>query len=89
MADYFELTDVSVHKASAVKQLAKLLDIEEDEVAVYGDGLNDVTMLSSFKHSYAPSNANKKVQLCANEVIGSYLDYAVCKHMLKTLEDER
>ena len=87
--NFFELTDVSVNKGSAIQQLARMLNIEDDEVAVYGDGLNDLVMLQTFKHSYAPSNAKDKVKECANEVIGSYVDYAVTKHILKTLEKDR
>ncbi len=86
--NFFELTDVSVNKGSAIQQLARMLNVEDDEVAVYGDGLNDLVMLKTFKHSYAPSNAKDKVKECANEVIGSYVDYAVTKHMLKTLDQE-
>lgn len=87
--NFFELTEVSVNKGSAIQKLAKMYDIKDDEVAVYGDGLNDLVMLKTFKHSYAPSNAKDKVKECANEVIGSYADYAVSNHILKTLEEER
>ena len=86
--NFFELTDISVNKGSAIQKLARMLDVEDDEVAVYGDGLNDLVMLQTFKHSYAPSNAKDKVKECANEVIGSYVDYAVTKHILDTLEGQ-
>ena len=87
--NFFELTDVSVNKGSSIQQLARMLEIKDDEVNVYGDGLNDLVMLRTFKNSYAPSNAKDKVKECANHVIGSYVDYAVSKHILKTLEEDR
>ena len=32
--------------------------IEEDEIAVYGDGGNDLVMLRRFRHSYATANGS-------------------------------
>lgn len=87
MEDFFELTQVDVNKGNAIKVLARELGVLEDEIAVYGDGLNDLVMLSMFKHSYAPSNASDQVKKCANEVIGSYLDHAVSYHIESMLGD--
>ena len=49
----FEITDVACNKGESVAWLAGYYGIAEDEVAVYGDGGNDIAMLKRFRHSYA------------------------------------
>lgn len=76
-----EITKEGVHKGNAVLWLAKHLGICEDEVAVYGDGGNDLEMLKLFSHSYAPNTAGELALKCASEIIGPYQEYSVAKHM--------
>ena len=54
----FEITDVACNKGESVAWLAGYYGIAEDEVAVYGDGGNDIAMLKRFRHSYATKNAS-------------------------------
>lgn len=84
----YEITDKSCNKGTSVAWLANYLGIEEDEVAVYGDGGNDIEMLKYFKHSYATSNASSDAKAAALETIGSCTFHAVPKHMLKTLHTQ-
>lgn len=58
------------------------------EVAVYGDGGNDLVMLDRFEHSFATSNASDAAKQAAGTVIGNCAFHAVPKHMLKTLRDQ-
>lgn len=81
----FEITAAGVNKASALAWLAGHLGIGEDEVAVYGDGGNDLVMLERFAHSYAPSNASDAAKRAAGRVIGSCACYAVPRHMVATV----
>lgn len=53
----FEITDVACNKGESVAWLAGYYGIAEDEVAVYGDGGNDIAMLKRFRHSYATKTA--------------------------------
>lgn len=85
---YFEITKVGVNKATALQYLATLLHVENDEIAVYGDGCNDLEMLSLFKHSFTTANANEKAKQCASQVIGCCKDHAVSQHIMKTLIEE-
>lgn len=82
--DLFELTEASVNKGEAVAWLAGRLGIPEDEVAVYGDGGNDIAMLERFGHAYATSNASEEAKRAAGHVIGSCALHAVPRHMLRT-----
>lgn len=87
--DFYELTDATVNKQAAVSKLAAKLNIDEDEVAVYGDGGNDLEMLSHFKYSYATSNASNDAKKAANFMIGDCKDHAVSHHIKLTLISEK
>lgn len=54
----FEITDRACNKGESVAWLANYLGFSEDEVAVYGDGGNDIVMLDRFEHAYATSNGS-------------------------------
>ena len=84
----YEITSVGVNKGEAVAWLADYLGIGQDEVAVYGDGGNDVAMLRRFSrygHAYAPKEACGDALEAASEVIGSYAWHAVPRHMRRTV----
>lgn len=87
--EFYEITDIAVNKQVAVSKLASKLNIDEDEVAVYGDGGNDLEMLSHFKYSYATSNASNNALKAANFMIGNCKDHAVPHHIKLTLISEK
>lgn len=84
----FEITDKADNKGAAVARLAAYYGIDVGEVAVYGDGGNDLVMLDRFEHSFATSNASDAAKQAAGTVIGNCAFHAVPKHMLKTLRDQ-
>lgn len=84
----FEITDKDVNKGEAVAWLARYLGIAEDEVAVYGDGGNDLVMLDRFKHAYATSNGTDAAKCAAGTVIGSCAFHAVPRHIRSTLREQ-
>ena len=81
----FEITAAGVNKGEALAWLAARLGIAEDEVAVYGDGGNDVVMLERFRHAYATANGSPAAKRAAGTVIGSCATYAVPRHVVRTL----
>lgn len=84
----FEITRTGVNKGEAVAWLAARHGIGEDEVAVYGDGGNDVDMLARFAaygHAYAPLGAGEGAKRAASEVIGPCALHAVSHHMVRTV----
>ena len=88
----FEVTRAGVNKGEAVAWLAGYLGIREDEVAVYGDGGNDIQMLGRFAghgHAYATSNGSDAAKSAAGNVIGNCAAWAVPRHMLRTLREQR
>lgn len=81
-----EITSLGVSKASALKWLAKYLGINEDDVYVYGDGGNDIDMLFSFNHSYAPCNASNQAKHVAKTIIGPFEKHSVIQHIESLLK---
>ena len=77
----FEITDHACNKGESVAWLGRYLGISEDEIAVYGDGGNDIEMLKRFKHSFATSNAIDEAKDAASEVIGNCALHAVPHHI--------
>ncbi len=84
-----EITKAGVNKGSGILWLADKLGIQKDEVAVYGDGGNDLEMLKMFTHSYAPNTASEAAIKNASHVIGPYQEYSVVKHIEHTIDTER
>lgn len=52
-----EITAPAAEKGKLIKEYCRNMGIEEDEVAVIGDSGNDISMLRSFRNSYAMGNA--------------------------------
>lgn len=85
----FEITDKDCNKGESVAWLGRYYGIDEDEIAVYGDGGNDIAMLSRFKHSYATANGSADAKAAASATIGRCEFHAVPKHILATLRSQQ
>jgi Cof subfamily protein (haloacid dehalogenase superfamily) len=68
---YLDITHPLANKGVALTEIAKLLDIPLAEIAVIGDGGNDVAMFERSGLSIAMGNANPQVQRAANFVTDS------------------
>lgn len=74
------LVDISPHgwsKGSAVKVLADALGITLDEIAVFGDSENDLSMIEAVPNGVAVANASDQVKAAARWEIGASADDAV------------
>lgn len=88
----FEITDKDCNKGESVAWLARYYGIDESEVAVYGDGGNDIAMLERFKpygHSFATHGASTAAKAAASETIGSCIFHAVPLHMRATARSQK
>lgn len=68
---YLDITHPLASKDLALSELAKLLAIPLDEIAVIGDGSNDVSMFERSGLSIAMGNASPEVQQAADLVTDS------------------
>ena len=88
----FEITDKDCNKGESVAWLGRYYGIEEDEIAVYGDGGNDIAMLRRFApygHAYATANGSEAAKAAASATIGRCAFHAVPRHILRTMRRER
>lgn len=85
---HFEITAQGVNKREGILQLLKQIKVHPDQVAVYGNDLNDLQMLSYFIHSYAPSSAVDQALNEAREVVGATKDHGVIKHIVETVRNQ-
>lgn len=85
----FEITDSQVNKATALRFVCDSLNIDYSEVAVFGDGGNDLELLSEFYHSFAPKNANPQAKAVARNIIGHSHFYSVPLQIRKIIRNNK
>ena len=67
----FVMVNRQASKGLALKNLLKLLHISSEEVVVFGDNYNDVSMFEAVKYSVCMENADKDVKDKATFICGS------------------
>ena len=76
-APIIDISPSGWNKGSAVRRIASELGLSLDEVAVFGDSENDLSMIESVPNSVAMSNASEEIARAARWHIGSSADDAV------------
>ncbi len=61
-AHWVDLMNRGVNKGVALARLQRLLGIDREQTAAFGDYLNDLELLDAAAHSYAMANAHPDVQ---------------------------
>lgn len=79
MLGYANIMPTGWNKGSALRELCDHLGIGPDEVVVFGDAGNDLTMFSVATHSVAVANATPEAASAAHWHIGRCEDDAVAK----------
>lgn len=74
---WFDIFDINGGKGSAIEYFQEKYDILPEETMVFGDSLNDESMMEYAKYSVAVSNADESLKSIANYEIGSSEDQAV------------
>lgn len=86
--DNVEVTAKNAQKGIILESILDKLGVTKDEVAVFGDGLNDTTLFERFPHAYAVSNAEEAIKEMAEEVILSNEEEGVAKKIAQFLEEQ-
>jgi Cof subfamily protein (haloacid dehalogenase superfamily) len=76
---------LDARKERALDVLGTMLGYEQDNVVVFGDGLNDLGMFSGSWHCVAVDNAKSELKERAREVIGHHTSDSVCRYILDRL----
>lgn len=61
-----QIINKDTNKKQGIEKIRRKLGIEKDEVAVFGNDVNDIEMLSAYKNSIAMENSEEKVKEIAN-----------------------
>lgn len=77
-----EVLPLGFSKGAAVERLMKENGWKRDEVAVFGDGENDVSMLEAVDHSFAMGNARDYVQQKARYVTDTNRNNGIVKGLV-------
>lgn len=72
----------TVNKLKSIEKIRKSLALKKDEIAVFGDDVNDLEMLSEYKYSVAMGNAESRVKDAAKYVTydnnSNGIHHAIC-----------
>lgn len=84
-AAWIDIANVNVHKGTTVQQLQTLLNVTPEETMAFGDGYNDLELMSRAVYSFAVRNAVKELKDGANFITRSNNEDAVMKTMIQIL----
>lgn len=85
---WFDIFYKSVNKGTTLTYLLKQLHIQKDEVAAFGDEMNDYEMLKSVKYAYAMQNAVNPIKDIAYEIVDSNENDGVIKKIKEILKGD-
>lgn len=78
-AGFLEVCEKDGNKAIMLMDVAKEKGIQKDEIAVFGDSMNDLDMITYFPNSFAMANAKQEVKQAACWVTASNDEDGVAK----------
>lgn len=67
--DNVEVTDQNAQKGLILEKVIEQKGYTKEEVAVLGDGMNDLTLFQCFPYSFAPANAVTEIQELAYKIV--------------------
>lgn len=83
-----EITNAQAQKGWGLEKAIEVMGVRREEVAVFGDGMNDYNMFTCFPRCYAPENAVEPIKVLAKEVIPHHDEDGVGKTILRLLEED-
>ena len=84
-----ELTNARAQKGWGLEKAIDAMGIRREEVAVFGDGMNDYNMFTCFPRCYAPENAVAPIKALAKEIVPRHDQDGVGKTILRLLEEDK
>jgi hypothetical protein len=88
---YWWLTihDKKACKSIALRELLEMTGFKREQLTVFGDHINDIRMLELAGTAVAVENAEEKVKMVADEIIGTNEDNSVVKYLMEKLKNEK
>lgn len=78
---FIEITKKGISKAEPLKRLADKYNLKREEIMVFGDGLNDLTMVEWAGKGIAMENAHPKLRESADDIAESHKELGVAKYL--------
>ncbi|AZK47542.1 Cof-type HAD-IIB family hydrolase [Paenibacillus lentus] len=83
---WLDITSYNTHKGETVKKLQEMLGVTYDETMSFGDGENDVELMSIAKYSFAVSNACENTKKAASFITKSNEENGVLLTIQKMID---
>ncbi|MBY7703965.1 HAD hydrolase family protein [Vibrio harveyi] len=84
----YEFTNITATKGNAIEKMAEILNIKKDEIAIFGDNINDISMFEKIPNCVAVGNAVDEIKHKAKYITDTNLNGGVGKFIKKhILED--
>ncbi|MGY6172590.1 HAD family hydrolase [Candidatus Mycoplasma pogonae] len=80
---YYDVNPLGADKSNGLKLLMQQLNLDPQDLVVFGDSGNDIKMLQLTNHSYCLSNGTEQAKAAAKHVIGNN-DEPTIANILKT-----
>lgn len=75
--EYIEFCHKDASKGEAVKKLMQKFLVNESQMIVFGDNINDISMLSLTKNRFFPKNAKQEVLDLQGEIVDDVEQYII------------
>ncbi|MFO0318872.1 MAG: HAD-IIB family hydrolase, partial [Neisseriaceae bacterium] len=79
--NYLELATKDISKYSGLMKYAQKLDIKANEIIAFGDGENDIPMLSNVGLGVAMDNASAHVKKIAKDIASHHMEEGVAIYL--------
>lgn len=84
-AAWIDIANANVHKGTTVEYLQRLLNVTPEETMAFGDGYNDLELMTRATYSFAVRNAVQELKDVANFITLSNEEDAVMKTIIQML----
>ncbi len=84
---FIEFVSPKAGKAAALEQLSRIMDVPREEIAAFGDGMNDLDMIEWAGTGYAMANAVEEVRLRADRLAPSNAEDGVAQVVEALIRD--
>lgn len=84
---WIDVMQRGVNKATGIRQVMQAHDVSADEVAAFGDSMNDYEILRMVGMPIAMENGRSAIKQIARKVIGPNTEHSVQKELRRMLEE--
>lgn len=86
--NFLDIMSKEASKGNAIKKISKIYNIDFEQLYVFGDSNNDISMFEITNNSFTLNNANKNVKSAAKHILPSNDEDGVYYAVKKILNDD-